>query len=86
MARYYALSIQRNLFGEICLIRSWGRVGTLGQQLSHHFASETEAVALLHVFARQKTAKGYVSTASLGRSTLCSDIRGVALPVAQSVA
>ncbi|WP_336171254.1 WGR domain-containing protein [Ensifer sp. MJa1] len=22
--------MQRNLFGEICLIRSWGRVGTLG--------------------------------------------------------
>lgn len=68
MARYYALSIQRDLFGEICLIRSWGRIGTLGQHLSHHLASETEAVGLLQVFARQKTAKGYVPKAIHGNT------------------
>ncbi|PSS62139.1 hypothetical protein C6558_23470 [Ensifer sp. NM-2] len=61
------------MFGEICLIRSRGRIGTLGQQLSHHFASATEAVALLHIFAHQQTAKGYVSTTSLAKSALCGD-------------
>jgi hypothetical protein len=31
MARYYAMSIEPNLFGEACLIRRWGRIGASGQ-------------------------------------------------------
>nr|AMP34999.1 hypothetical protein pSinB_136 [Sinorhizobium sp. M14] len=65
MARYYALSIERNLFGEICLIRAWGRVGTHGKELNHHFPSEAEAAALLRAIARQKNAKGYVAKATV---------------------
>ncbi|WP_268828310.1 WGR domain-containing protein [Sinorhizobium medicae] len=68
MARYYALSIQPTLFGESTLIRAWGRIGTRGQELHRHFASETEAVALLYEIARRKNAKGYVPEASHGNS------------------
>ena len=68
MARYYALSIQPTLFGEITLIRAWGRIGTRGQELSHHFSSETEAVALLCEIARRKNAKGYLPKACPGSS------------------
>ncbi|QND54557.1 WGR domain-containing protein (plasmid) [Phyllobacterium sp. 628] len=32
MARFYSLTIQETLFGEVSLIRSWGRIGTKGQQ------------------------------------------------------
>ena len=28
MARFYAMSIEETLFGQICLTRSWGRIGT----------------------------------------------------------
>ncbi|TAX62854.1 WGR domain-containing protein, partial [Rhizobium ruizarguesonis] len=28
MARFYALSIEPNLFGETSLVRSWGRIGS----------------------------------------------------------
>ncbi|MBD9626962.1 WGR domain-containing protein [Ensifer sp. ENS06] len=66
MARYYALSIQPTLFGDVSLIRAWGRMGTLGKEMSHHFASEAEAMALLRKIARQKTAKGYVAMPSWG--------------------
>ncbi|WP_347376846.1 WGR domain-containing protein [Ensifer sp. Root1252] len=41
------LSIQPTLFGEVSLIRAWGRIGTRGQEMSHHFASETDALVLL---------------------------------------
>ena len=38
-------------------------------RIDHHFTSETEpeAEALLREFARQKAAKGYVSTLNLGK-------------------
>lgn len=68
MARYYALSIQPTLFGEISLIRAWGRIGTLGQEMSHHFASEADAIAILLQIARRKRAKGYVAKAICGKS------------------
>ncbi|MGO6922932.1 WGR domain-containing protein, partial [Rhizobium ruizarguesonis] len=32
MARFYARSIEPNLFGETSLVRSWGRIGSRGQQ------------------------------------------------------
>lgn len=68
MARYYALSIQPTLFGETSLIRAWGRIGTLGQEMSHSFASEADAVAMLLALARRKRAKGYVDKTSCGKS------------------
>ena len=30
MRRFYRLDVQENLFGEWCLIREWGRIGTGG--------------------------------------------------------
>lgn len=68
MARYYALSIQPTLFGETALIRAWGRIGTLGQEISHIFASEADANAMLLAISRRKTAKGYVAKTSCGKS------------------
>ena len=59
MARFYAMSIQPNLFGEACLTRSWGRIGTTGQTMSHHFETEGEAVALFLDLLRQKKRRGY---------------------------
>jgi predicted DNA-binding WGR domain protein len=59
MARYYAMSIEANLFGELCLTRRWGRIGTKGQTLIHHFEREQDAVALFLDLTRQKRARGY---------------------------
>lgn len=59
MARYYAMSIEANLFGELCLTRRWGRIGTRGQTLIHHFEREQDAVALFLDLTRQKRARGY---------------------------
>ncbi|WP_309550619.1 WGR domain-containing protein [Rhizobium rhizogenes] len=59
MARFYALQISMSLFGETCLIRRWGRIGTSGQMMVHHFGREEEAVRLFLDLTRQKRARGY---------------------------
>lgn len=59
MARFYALSIDRTLFGEACLTRRWGRIGQRGQSMVHHFDSEQEAVALFLDVLRKKRTRGY---------------------------
>ncbi|MBP1852825.1 WGR domain-containing protein [Rhizobium halophytocola] len=59
MARFYALAIDCNLFGEPCLTRRWGRIGTRGQTMVHHFSQEQEAVALFLDLLRQKRSRGY---------------------------
>ncbi len=59
MARFYSMAIEPNLFGEACLTRCWGRIGTRGQTMCHHFASEREAVVLFLDLLRQKRRRGY---------------------------
>ena len=37
MARFYALEVERNLFGRVVLARGWGRIGTAGKiRLDEH--------------------------------------------------
>lgn len=69
MARYYAMDISATLFGQACLTRRWGRIGTKGQQLEHHFEREEDAVHLFLDLLRQKRARGYRATPKgMGRS------------------
>ncbi|TBF03684.1 WGR domain-containing protein, partial [Rhizobium ruizarguesonis] len=53
------LSIEPNLFGETSLVRSWGRIGSRGQQKIHVFDSEAKAVDLLLTLLRRKRSRGY---------------------------
>ncbi|MBY3127462.1 WGR domain-containing protein [Rhizobium laguerreae] len=59
MARFYALSIEPNLFGGTSLVRSWGRIGTRGQQKIHVFDTELKAVDLLLILLRKKRSRDY---------------------------
>ncbi len=67
MARYYAMSIEPTLFGDTCLTRRWGRIGTGGQKLAHHFQCEEEAVELFLALLRQKRLRGYGSKYNSGQ-------------------
>lgn len=69
MARYYAMSIDANLFGEVCLTRRWGRIGTKGQTLIHHFEREQDAVTLFLDLTRQKRARGYRTRSAASRES-----------------
>lgn len=59
MARYYQLSIEPTLFGDVMLLRQWGRIGTRGQQISHLFEREDDAVRAFLDVLRQKRLRGY---------------------------
>lgn len=59
MARYYAMSIEATLLGDVCLTRRWGRIGARGQAMQHHFTKEEEAVQLFLELLRSKRVRGY---------------------------
>ncbi|MDO1582893.1 WGR domain-containing protein [Rhizobium oryzicola] len=59
MARFYYLSLQRDLFGAVCVVRNWGRLGTGGQSCTDIYDSEQKAIAALLALLRQKLRKGY---------------------------
>lgn len=59
MARYYCMSIEPNLLGDICLLRKWGRIGSKGQMMVQYFSGEQEAVRLFLGLLRQKRRRGY---------------------------
>ena len=59
MARYYALSIEPTLFGEIAVVRIWGRIGKSGGTRSVLFQSERDAAAYFLKLARRKRRRGY---------------------------
>lgn len=66
MARYYELSIETTLFGDIMLTRRWGRIGTRGQRRSLMFEREEEAVGLFLDLLRRKRRRGYCLLSSQG--------------------
>lgn len=59
VARFYSLMVERDLFGTVRLVRSWGRIGTNGQELVEVFADELEAGEALEAIARAKRRRGY---------------------------
>lgn len=77
MARFYALAVQPTLFGEVSLVRAWGRIGTRGQQKVHLFDSEGQAVSLFLDLLREKRKRAtsqnhlWTSSGSNPRSARC---------------
>jgi predicted DNA-binding WGR domain protein len=59
MRRFYRLDVQRDLFGQWCFIREWGRIGSAGQVRMVPFATATEAQASLVRQQRGKERRGY---------------------------
>jgi predicted DNA-binding WGR domain protein len=51
--------IERDLFGTVRLVRSWGRIGTNGQELVEIHADEIAAGQALEAVARAKRRRGY---------------------------
>ena len=59
MARFYVPAIEPTLFGNISLVRNWGRIGTRGQERVHLFENEKQALTLFLEILREKRRKGY---------------------------
>lgn len=59
MARFYVLTLEPTLFGEVALLRTWGRIGTRGQVRIETFGEADEARATREKLERAKRKKGY---------------------------
>lgn len=58
-ARFYEVALMQTLFGEVSLLRRWGRIGTHGQSLHEtHPDSATAETAAARLIAR-KLRRGY---------------------------
>ena len=62
MARFYALEVERDLFGRHVLVRRWGRIGTAGKIRLDEHRGEGEAMAALQALHAAKRRKGYQAT------------------------
>ncbi|MCB8823535.1 WGR domain-containing protein [Microvirga rosea] len=61
MARFYVLSVEPSLFGEIALVREWGRIGTIGRRKIELHENESSAMESLETWLRRKQRRGYVA-------------------------
>jgi predicted DNA-binding WGR domain protein len=60
--RFYAMSVERTLFGEWSLVREWGPIGRGGRVRREVFGNAGEAVDALVTLARRKMRRGYETT------------------------
>lgn len=60
MARFYGIELQRTLFGEVSVLRSWGRIGTNGRSKMETYENEIQASEALRKLDRKKRCRGYV--------------------------
>ncbi|MEM6891194.1 MAG: WGR domain-containing protein [Pseudomonadota bacterium] len=60
MARFYGIELQPTLFGEVSVLRTWGRIGTNGQAMMVTYDDETQASEALQKLEKQKRRRGYV--------------------------
>lgn len=59
MARFYRLSSMPSLFGDICIVREWGRIGKRGRTRIDLYAREGEAAAARLALEQSKRRRGY---------------------------
>ena len=59
MHRFYALTIEPTLFGDLAVSRRWGRIGTSGRCIQALCRNEREALALFLDLARDRIRRSY---------------------------
>jgi predicted DNA-binding WGR domain protein len=59
VARFYCIDLAPTLFGEITVLRRWGRIGTCGRTSIETWTSEDEAEDAARRTLRQKSRRGY---------------------------
>src|SRR5665213_1592049 len=59
IARFHVLAIEPTLFGDIALVREWGRMGTLGHRRLDFHSDLASAAEALEVWLARKARRGY---------------------------
>jgi len=58
--RFYALQLQKTLFGQWAVVREWGRIGSrVGQRLEQWFDDPAAAHAFMNQLEKTKRLRGY---------------------------
>ena len=57
--RFYAVMIERDLFGRVMLVRRWGRIGTRERERSDPHEAEAAAAEAMEKLAAAKRRRGY---------------------------
>ena len=60
MARFYCIDVAATLFGEVTVLRTWGRIETQGRTSIETCASVEEAERAASRTLRQKAQRGYL--------------------------
>ena len=68
MARFYVLAIEPTLFGDMALVREWGRIGSQGRRRLDLHPSVSSAAEALELWLARKARRGYQVGASRLRS------------------
>lgn len=59
MERFYRVDLAPTLFGEVAVLRQWGRIGTNGRTIMETLPSIGEAETSANRTLRQKLRRGY---------------------------
>jgi predicted DNA-binding WGR domain protein len=59
MARFYRLTSTPSLFGDICVVREWGRIGRPGRMRIDLYGKVEEAIGARLALERSKRRRGY---------------------------
>jgi predicted DNA-binding WGR domain protein len=59
MARFYSLSLQPTLFGEVSVVRAWGRIGTRGRMKIDSYPTGQDAATAFDHLEKLKRRRGY---------------------------
>ena len=57
--RFYALTIEHDLFGRVVLVRRWGRIGTRGRERADPHENEVAAAGAMAKLEAAKRRHGY---------------------------
>jgi predicted DNA-binding WGR domain protein len=64
MARFYRLAIEPSLFGDMTLIREWGRIGRTGRRCIELHENYARAAEAFEVWLERKRRRGYTVRAA----------------------
>lgn len=62
MARFYGIALQPTLFGEVAVVRCWGRIGTRGRTMAVTYPNAKKAADAFADLEGKKRRRGYVTT------------------------
>ena len=59
ISRFYSMHLQPDLFGPVCVVKEWGRLGAAGTVRQEVYSDESVARAAMTERMKRKAKRGY---------------------------